>query len=302
MHEAMRHRFARPIALIALSGALLFGAAACSDSKKASAPEETIESTTSTIAAGQQQIATAKNATLTVYTELPKGSTTTVPGSTTSTAPAAPPANVLGAIPRSGLNSAGVKKTSDGMEFTNPTYFKNPLVFDVVENQGDWLKVLVTARPNHTEGWVKATDVTLSSTDYRMELDLSKFHLKVFKGNALFTETDVVIGKDSTKTPTGHFFITEKIKNPTDTGIYGAWILPTNGYSEMLDTFDNGLPQIAFHGTNQPELIGTKASNGCIRMPNDIVTKLAESIPAGTPVDIFATTPATASAPAPAAA
>ena len=301
MNEAMRRRFTRSIALVALSGALLFGAAACSDSKKAAAPEETVESTTSTIPVGQQQIATAKNATLTVYTDLPKGVTTTVPGSTT-TAPATPPANTLAGIPRSGLNSAGVKKTADGMEFTNPTYFKNPLVVDVIQNQGDWLKVLVTARPNHTEGWVRASDVTLSSTDYRMELDLSKFHLKVFKGTTLFTETDVVIGKDSTRTPTGHFFITEKIKNSSDTGVYGAWILPTNGYSEMLDTFDNGLPQIAFHGTNQPELIGSKASNGCIRMPNDIVTKLADAIPAGTPVDIFATTPASSPAPAPAAA
>jgi len=125
-----------------------------------------------------------------------------------------------------------------------------------------------------------------------MELDLSTYHLKVFKGSEVFVETDVVIGKDSTPTPLGRFFVTEKIKNQSDTGVYGAWILPVNGYSEVLDTFDNGLPQIAFHGTNQPELVGTKASNGCVRMTNDVVTKIAEAIPAGTPIDIFPTTPA----------
>jgi lipoprotein-anchoring transpeptidase ErfK/SrfK len=85
--------------------------------------------------------------------------------------------------------------------------------------------------------------------------------------------------------------VTEKIKNQSDTGVYGAWILPVNGYSEVLDTFDNGLPQVAFHGTNQPELIGTKASNGCVRISNDVVSKIAEAIPAGTPIDIFPTTP-----------
>ena len=43
---------------------------------------------------------------------------------------------------------------------------------------------------------------------------------------------------------------------------------------------------VAFHGTNQPGLIGTKSSNDCVRMPNDVVTQLANTIPAGTPVDI----------------
>jgi len=289
----LRNRFVRPFVLLTLSFALVAGAGACSSGKK-TAPEPRVEETTTTIAANQTEIATAKNATLTVYSELPKSATTTsslAGGNPTTTAPAGIPTNTMAAIPRNGLNSAGVKKTTDGHEFTNPTYFKNPLVVDVIEHQGEWLKVLITARPNHTQGWVKASDVTLTTTDFRMELDLSTFHLKVFKGNELFTETDVAIGKDSTKTPTGRFFITEKIKQPNDTGVFGSWLLAINGYSEMLDTFDNGLPQVAFHGTNQPELIGTKASNGCIRMPNAIVTMLADAIPAGTPVDIFSTTP-----------
>lgn len=45
---------------------------------------------------------------------------------------------------------------------------------------------------------------------------------------------------------------------------------------------------IAFHGTNQPELIGSKASNGCVRMPNDVVSWLALVLPPGTPIDISA--------------
>ena len=225
-----------------------------------------------------------------MYSELPKSVVTTPPSSTSSTSSTV--ASKVAAIPRTGLNSAGVKKTADGYEFTNPTYYKNPLVVEVLENQGDWMKVLITARPNHTTGWIKADDVTIAATDFHMELDLSTFHLKVFQGAVVFVETDVVIGKDSTPTPLGRFFVTEKIKNPSDTGIYGAWILPINGYSEVLDTFDNGLPQVAFHGTNQPELVRTKSSNGCVRIPNDVVVKIAGAIPAGTPIDIFATTPA----------
>lgn len=278
---------------MALAFALLFGTAACSSDKATSSDTTVEESSTTTIDAPYQTTyATAKGSKLTVLSELPKSVTTTPPSSSSSTSSTTAAKTNVPAIPRTGLNSAGVKKTTDGFEFTNPTYYKNPLVVVVLENQGDWMKVLITARPNHTTGWVKADDVTIAATDYRMELDLSTYHLKVFKGPEVFVETDVVIGKDSTPTPLGRFFVTEKIKNQSDTGVYGAWILPVNGYSEVLDTFDNGLPQIAFHGTNQPELVGTKASNGCVRMTNDVVTKIAEAIPAGTPIDIFPTTPA----------
>lgn len=293
-------RFTRSVGVAAVALALLLGAGACSDgSKKADPVVEETTTTSTTVAPHTTQVATAKNTTITVLTSLPAGVTTTVPSTSpsSSTTSTTSPTSAMPAIPRVDLNSAGVKKVNDGYEFSNPTYFSNPLVFDVVENQGDWLKVLIPARPNHTEGWVKASDVTLSNTDYRMELDLSTFHLKVFKSNDLFTETDVVIGKDATKTPTGRFYLLEKIKQSTDTGVYGPWVLATDGYSEMLDQFDGGLPVIAFHGTNQPELIGTKASNGCIRMPNDIVTKLADSLPAGTPIDIYQAKPAAAPSP-----
>ncbi|MCX6506494.1 MAG: L,D-transpeptidase [Actinobacteria bacterium] len=283
----------RPLAVIAMSFALVLGAASCSSDKKSSSDATTTSIDTAS-APFQTTYATAKGAKLTVLDQLPKSVVTSPPSSTSSTSTTL--ASKVPAIPRNGLNSAGVKKTADGYEFTNPTYYKNPLVVEVLENQGDYMKVLITARPNHTTGWVKADDVTIAATEYRMELDLSTFHLKVFKGPDVFVETDVVIGKDSTPTPLGHFYVTEKIKNSSDTGVYGAWILPINGYSEVLDTFDNGLPQVAFHGTNQPELVGTKASNGCVRIPNDVVTKIAETIPAGTPIDVFATTPSSWSA------
>lgn len=294
MNSSVLLRRFRPLAIVAMSLALVLGAASCSSSKdssrNATAEESSTSTTISPVVPFQTTYATAKGSRLTVLSELPKSVVTTPPSSTTSTSTTLAPK--VPAIPRVGVNEAGVTETATGFEFTNPTYYKNPLVVEVLENQGDYMKVLITARPNHTTGWVKADDVKIAATDYRMELDLSTFHLKVFKGADLFVETDVVIGKDSTPTPLGHFFVTEKIKNSTDSGVYGAWILPTNGYSEVLDTFDGGLPQIALHGTNRPDLVGTKASNGCVRIPNDVVVKIAEAIPAGTPIDIYATTPA----------
>jgi len=202
-----------------------------------------------------------------------------------ATAFATPTATSTSPIPRAGLNSAGVHKTDTGFAFSNPTYFKNPLVFHVTQDDGAWLQVEVLARPNGQTGWIRRSDVTVSDIHTHMELDKATFHLKAFDGDTLVAETNVVIGKDSSYTPIGSFFLTEKISHPP-AGAYGPWILATSAYSESLDSFDGGLPQVAFHGTNQPSLIGTQSSNGCVRMPNDIDLTLADKMPPGTPITI----------------
>jgi lipoprotein-anchoring transpeptidase ErfK/SrfK len=276
----------RLIAVLAVLVALLVGAAACSgkEAPQAAPDEATTEPvpTTAPVPVGTL-IATAKVPKVIVFAE-PPAELRAADTTTTTT----PPKSARPPIPRAGLNSAGVSKVALGYQFDNPTYFKNPLVMQVLEEHGDWLKVLIQARPNHTEGWVKASDVDVSSTTYRMVLSLADRHLTVYDGDTVVAETDVVIGKDTTPTPLGSFYISEKIQQKNTGGAYGPWILSTNGYSEALDLFDNGLPVVAFHGTNQPNLIGTQASNGCIRMPNDVISKLADLLPAGTPVEIVA--------------
>ena len=54
-----------------------------------------------------------------------------------------------------------------------------------------------------------------------------------------------------------------------------------------MDEFDTGAPVVALHGTNAPELVGQARSNGCIRVPNELIQQLADTVPAGTPVYIF---------------
>jgi len=274
----------RLLALLAVVFALVAGVASCSGKDAADPPPETSPETTPTTAApAGTLIATATTPTLIVFSAPPSELRDPAEPTTPTTAPAK---GARAPIPREGLNSAGVAKVPLGYEFDNPTYFGNPLVMQVVEEHGEWLKVLIQARPNHTEGWVRASDVEVTSTTYRMVLSLADRHLTVYDGDEVVAETDVVIGKDTTPTPVGAFYLSEKIAQKNPGGAYGPWILSTNGYSEALDLFDNGLPVVAFHGTNQPDLIGTQASNGCIRMPNDVAAKLAEMLPAGTPIVI----------------
>jgi lipoprotein-anchoring transpeptidase ErfK/SrfK len=56
----------------------------------------------------------------------------------------------------------------------------------------------------------------------------------------------------------------------------------------VLQTFNGGPGQLGIHGTNQPQLLGTKVSHGCIRMSNEDITRLAGILPLGVPVEILA--------------
>jgi lipoprotein-anchoring transpeptidase ErfK/SrfK len=243
-----------------------------------------LEPTTTTTLPPQTTVtAEAKGASLEVFTNKPDDGA--VPA-----APAAFGATTVQPIPRPGLNYDFAQTTPVGWLYKNPTYFGGPLVLVVTGQEGDWLKVAVPARPNGQEGWVRASDVNLTQHQFHAELVVSERLLTVWNGNTPIAQTNVVVGKDSTPTPIGTFYIAEKIPaavaGVSPSGAYGPFILATSAYSEALEEFDGGLPVIAFHGTNQPDLIGSAASNGCIRMPNDVVTLLADTIPAGTPVTI----------------
>jgi lipoprotein-anchoring transpeptidase ErfK/SrfK len=43
---------------------------------------------------------------------------------------------------------------------------------------------------------------------------------------------------------------------------------------------------VAIHGTSLPELLGTRASHGCIRVQNRWIVRLSRMVRPGTPVQI----------------
>jgi hypothetical protein len=189
-------------------------------------------------------------------------------------------------IPRLGYDVEGRQVTEAGWLFSNPTSLDNPFVMLVTERRGDYLQVQIPVRPDGTLGYVTVTDVQLDTMAQRLELDVSDRMLRFFDGDELVVETQVVVGKDETATPTGRFYITDRVVKDDPSGPYGPLVLATSAYSEQLDSFDGGAPVIAFHGTNKPELIGTAASNGCVRLPNDAVTAIGDRIQLGARVDI----------------
>ena len=176
-----------------------------------------------------------------------------------------------------------------GLINMNPTYWGSRLSLMVLERtpDGEWLRVQIPVRPNGTEGWIPATDVELESHFIRARVDLTARSVTVWDRDETIAETGAVIGAERSPTPVGNFFVNDLVEK-WEGSAYGPFILSLSAFSEALDTFAGGIPVIAIHGTNKPHLIGGAHSNGCIRIPNDVITFLAEHVPMGTPVEIVA--------------
>ena len=174
--------------------------------------------------------------------------------------------------------------------FPNPTQFGSVRTFLVVDQTSseDYIKVALPVKPNGQEGWIPRSEVEITTVGHRALVDLSDDSVTVWNGDEVIVDTKAVTGKPSTPTPVGVFYVRDVIAQPNVGGSYGPYILALSGFSEVLETFNGGLPALAIHGTNNPDQIGSERSSGCVRIPNDLITILADTVPLGTPVTIVA--------------
>jgi lipoprotein-anchoring transpeptidase ErfK/SrfK len=150
-----------------------------------------------------------------------------------------------------------------------------------------WLKVLLPKRPNGSSGWLEREQVRIKPVTHQVVVDLSSRTASLLRGRKKVRSFRVGVGTAGTPTPTGRFYVTVKLRPPQiSASAYGAWALGLSGYSEVHQTFGTGDGQIALHGTYKPWLLGQPVSNGCVRMDNETITLLAETLPLGTPVTI----------------
>ncbi len=169
---------------------------------------------------------------------------------------------------------------------SNPTWEGLPLVFLGQQRQGDWLEVQLNTRPNETTAWVRAADVSLRQVSHRIVVSLASRSLTLYDSQTPIMEADLAIGTPSTPTPRGNYYVDGAVRTPDPSGVYGPYQVSIAAFSEVLMSFGSGVGQIAMHGTNAPGLIGTAASNGCLRMDNADITRLVNTIEMGTPVQI----------------
>jgi lipoprotein-anchoring transpeptidase ErfK/SrfK len=165
-----------------------------------------------------------------------------------------------------------------------------PIVF-LVKTPGEIRhEVYLPVRPNGSLGWVNASDVDISMVPYRIEVGISEHRIRVFDDDELIVDEPVGVGRQDRPTPGGVYYLKELLAPPNPGGAYGPYAYGLSGFSNVLTSFNGGPGVIGIHGTNEPALVGTDVSSGCIRLNNAVITRLVEDIglPLGTPVEIIA--------------
>ena len=112
--------------------------------------------------------------------------------------------------------------------------FSHRLVFSVVEKGSKRIKVLLPIRPNGVTGFVNTADVEVKTYDYFIRVDQSEHSLTVYKdGNPMFVDK-VAVGKASTRTPNGRFYLTELAKVKNKGSEYGPYAFGLSAFSDTI--------------------------------------------------------------------
>jgi lipoprotein-anchoring transpeptidase ErfK/SrfK len=170
--------------------------------------------------------------------------------------------------------------------FHNPGAHGAPVVFLVRRRVPGWEQVSIPLRPNGAVGWVRTRSVALALDPYRVTVSLHLHSIVVSRHGRALLRGRVAVGRPGLPTPVGRFYVVELLEQSNRVGPYGPYAFGLSAFSTVLFNFGGGPGQIGIHGTDQPALLGTSVSHGCIRIANALVTRLARILPLGTPVVI----------------
>lgn len=149
-----------------------------------------------------------------------------------------------------------------------------------------WLHVRVPGRPNGRTAWIRQSGTRLATTPWHVVVDLSSRRVVVYRGGRVVRSFAAIIGKPSTPTPRGEFFVEETVAlRSGDPGAPFALALSARSY--VLQEFAGGPGQIALHGLSHVGgVLGTAVSHGCVRLDTAAITWLAMRLGPGVPVTI----------------
>jgi hypothetical protein len=149
-----------------------------------------------------------------------------------------------------------------------------------------WLRVMLPGRPNSSSGWIAAQGTREIETGWRIAVSLRARQVTVSRHGRVVRRFRAVVGKPSTPTPTGRFFVEETLQmTPGEPG--GPFALALSARSDALQEFEGGPGQIALHGRdNLGGILGAAESHGCMRLDTSSIDWLAQRIGPGVPVTI----------------
>jgi hypothetical protein len=166
-----------------------------------------------------------------------------------------------------------------------------PEVYLLLESRTDaggheWVRLRIPGRPNGRVGWVLRQALgAFHVTPWRVRINLSLRRMTVYFDGRNRLSAPVGVGKPSTPTPTGHFWVRERFKIHNPSSPYYPWAIGTSAYSVLTDWPGGGI--VGIHGAfGEPWRIPGDPSHGCVRMLPGDLARIAPLLSPGTPVDI----------------
>jgi hypothetical protein len=149
-----------------------------------------------------------------------------------------------------------------------------------------WVRIRLPQRPNGLTGWVlRSSFGNFHKVTTRLVVDRRKLTITLFREGRQIFRAPIGVGKPSTPTPAGRFWIREHFR-VVGVPAYGPYAIGTSAHAPTLTEWPNG-GVVGIHGTDEPGLIPGRPSHGCMRMRNADISRLYRLLPIGTPLRIL---------------
>jgi hypothetical protein len=147
-----------------------------------------------------------------------------------------------------------------------------------------WYRISLPGHPNGARGWIRADAVELRPVVNRIVVRLAARRLEVqrIRDGRVLLRSVAAVGAFGSETPRGRDFYVQSAFVPTDP-FFGTFALETTAFARVTDWPTD---VVGIHGTNLPALLGQAVSHGCVRVSNDVASRLRRLAPLGTPIDI----------------
>jgi hypothetical protein len=162
------------------------------------------------------------------------------------------------------------------------------LLYSHVDGEGHtWIKLRIPGRPNGRVGWVRLQALgSFHVTHWAIVVNREKRLLTVYDDGRQRFAAPVGVGKPSTPTPAGRFWIRERFKLTDPNNPYYPYALGTSDYSTLSEWPGGGV--VGIHGPfGEPQRIPGDPSHGCIRMLDADIGWVGAHVTIGTPVRII---------------
>ncbi|HLH28499.1 MAG TPA: L,D-transpeptidase [Acidimicrobiales bacterium] len=164
-----------------------------------------------------------------------------------------------------------------------------PAALPVVASKPGWVEVRLMARGSGpATAWLRASDVSLTRTPYRVVVDLARARVLLFRRSVLMHCAPAGIGTDQHPTPTGRFFVILLARPPNPA--YGPFVILTSAVADTVTDWEqDGVPLVTVEGPlgtgAEVGRTGARVTTGSIRL-SDADLERMKVLPAGAPIEV----------------